>query len=76
MWVVREISGAVAGTRGKILSALEAALWPLSPKEIAEAAGLAGDTVRQTVIRMTKDGQLRALEGGKYMAAETSEDDT
>jgi predicted transcriptional regulator len=39
---------------------------PLSPKDIADEIGLHHDNVRQTLRRMTSDGEIFLVSRGKY----------
>jgi DNA-binding Lrp family transcriptional regulator len=57
----------VGDTRAKILSHLREHPGA-SPKQIAEATGVAANTVRQTCVRMVEDGQLTTDGKGHYTA--------
>jgi hypothetical protein len=56
------------GQRTAILTALEQSQEAMSPAEIAEAAGMARNNVKQLVLKMVKAGQVLKAEGrGRYM---------
>lgn len=64
---------AMSATRREILNILRLAEIPLTPKEIYSAApSISYDAVRQTVVRMAKDGQLVANGNGTYTNNVTS----
>jgi len=53
-------------TRGAILRHLRQQEQPQPPKAVAEAIGMAYDTVKRTCLRMAADGQLTSDTGGRY----------
>lgn len=55
-------------TRRKILKALEEADEPLGPKDVAELTDLPENTVRQRLYQMSKDGEVKVVARGQYVA--------
>jgi hypothetical protein len=53
-------------TRKAIFAALAKSREPLGPKDIADDTGLNDDNVRQTLRRMTSDGEIFSASRGKY----------
>jgi RecA-family ATPase len=53
-------------TRKAIFAVLAKSPEPLSPKDIADEIGLHHDNVRQTLRRMTSDGEIFLVSRGKY----------
>ena len=53
-------------TRKAIFAALTKSDEPLSPKDVADLIGLHHDNVRQTLRRMTSDGEIFLASRGKY----------
>jgi hypothetical protein len=56
-------------SRGAVLAVLEDASEPMSPAEIALAAGLPKNNVDQLLYRMGKAGEVTKLARGKYAAS-------
>jgi len=55
-------------TRRKLLKALEEAGEPLGPKDLAEITDLEENTVRQRLYQMSKDGEVKVVARGRYVA--------
>ena len=53
-------------TRKAIFAVLAKSAEPLGPKDIADDTGLNDDNVRQTLRRMTSDGEIFLVSRGKY----------
>ncbi len=67
-WIVQGEAAEVrqSDTRKAIFAALAKSREPLSPKDIADDTGLHDDNVRQTLRRMTSDGDIYLVSRGKY----------
>ena len=55
-----------SNTRSKILAAICDSSTPVTPKDVTDWTGLSHVTVRQTMTRMAKNGEISHLDGGRY----------